>query len=457
MRGVVPAESPAVVAGRGAQGAGRRRAHLRDHDVASGGDGFDQYADTRSQVYGGVAAETAVDQRRRSPRPRGQVVTYDGAAGRHLLLLDLRRAHRERRELVRSAPSRKPWLKSRRRPVRRRLAQAPLGPDPDDADAGRRASCAALVKGRFSGIKVVAARRARRGSCARRRRRHRAGARASTGPQLRARFGLFDTWAYFTSITTREEPPPDADAGDRRPTGGARRRSARAARRAARRVAGRVLPARAGAAVHVQRRDARPLGRRSARRALRRGGRYRAAVAGAGRLPRALPRRRRPGRPRPADDGERCRTRASTCVAAESAAQRRPARRPALVDGAGLGRGARSAAAARASAAATSTRCSRPSSEELQPVPGIAAALDAITLPSCVASSASVEKMRFTLGHTGLWDRFEGRISAPPRSSTASRRPTSSCTRRRRWAGSRRLRRGGGLAARASRRRCAPG
>ena len=48
--------------------------------------------------------------------------------------------------------------------------------------------------------------------------------------------------------------------------------------------------------------------------------------------------------------------------------------------------------------------------EELRPVPGIAAALDAITLPNCVASSASIEKMRFTLGHTGLWDRFNGRI-----------------------------------------------
>jgi HAD superfamily hydrolase (TIGR01509 family) len=48
--------------------------------------------------------------------------------------------------------------------------------------------------------------------------------------------------------------------------------------------------------------------------------------------------------------------------------------------------------------------------KELRPVPGVIAALDAITLPNCVASSASVEKMRFTLGHTGLWDRFEGRI-----------------------------------------------
>ena len=47
---------------------------------------------------------------------------------------------------------------------------------------------------------------------------------------------------------------------------------------------------------------------------------------------------------------------------------------------------------------------------ELHPVPGVGAALDAIALPSCVASSASHEKMRFTLGHTGLWDRFAGRI-----------------------------------------------
>ena len=47
---------------------------------------------------------------------------------------------------------------------------------------------------------------------------------------------------------------------------------------------------------------------------------------------------------------------------------------------------------------------------ELQPVPGIIDALAAISLPDCVASSASIEKMRFTLGHTGLWDRFEGRI-----------------------------------------------
>jgi HAD superfamily hydrolase (TIGR01509 family) len=47
---------------------------------------------------------------------------------------------------------------------------------------------------------------------------------------------------------------------------------------------------------------------------------------------------------------------------------------------------------------------------ELEPVPGVVAALDAIDLPSCVASSGSHEKMQFTLGHTGLLERFDGRL-----------------------------------------------
>jgi HAD superfamily hydrolase (TIGR01509 family) len=47
---------------------------------------------------------------------------------------------------------------------------------------------------------------------------------------------------------------------------------------------------------------------------------------------------------------------------------------------------------------------------ELTPVPGVVEALDQITLPSCVASSSSHEKLRFTLGLTGLYERFAGRI-----------------------------------------------
>jgi HAD superfamily hydrolase (TIGR01509 family) len=47
---------------------------------------------------------------------------------------------------------------------------------------------------------------------------------------------------------------------------------------------------------------------------------------------------------------------------------------------------------------------------ELKPVDGVVDALDRITVPMCVASSGSHEKMRRTLGATGLYDRFEGRI-----------------------------------------------
>ena len=43
-------------------------------------------------------------------------------------------------------------------------------------------------------------------------------------------------------------------------------------------------------------------------------------------------------------------------------------------------------------------------------VEGIVEALDRIAIPTCVASSGSHEKMRFTLGLTGSCDRFHGRI-----------------------------------------------
>ncbi len=47
---------------------------------------------------------------------------------------------------------------------------------------------------------------------------------------------------------------------------------------------------------------------------------------------------------------------------------------------------------------------------ELRPVPGIVEALDRVTLPTCIASSGSHEKLTLTLGLTGLYERFAGRI-----------------------------------------------
>ena len=47
---------------------------------------------------------------------------------------------------------------------------------------------------------------------------------------------------------------------------------------------------------------------------------------------------------------------------------------------------------------------------ELEPVAGVTDALDAIALPTCVASSGSHERIRTALRATGLLDRFDGRI-----------------------------------------------
>jgi HAD superfamily hydrolase (TIGR01509 family) len=47
---------------------------------------------------------------------------------------------------------------------------------------------------------------------------------------------------------------------------------------------------------------------------------------------------------------------------------------------------------------------------ELTPVRGVLEALDHITVPTCVASSATHDHLRYTLGLTGLAERFAGRI-----------------------------------------------
>jgi HAD superfamily hydrolase (TIGR01509 family) len=47
---------------------------------------------------------------------------------------------------------------------------------------------------------------------------------------------------------------------------------------------------------------------------------------------------------------------------------------------------------------------------ELEPVEGIVEALRQITLPMCVASSSTPDRLRRNLRTVGLYDRFEGRI-----------------------------------------------
>ena len=92
--------------------------------------------------------------------------------------------------------------------------------------------------------------------------------------------------------------------------------------------------------------------------------------------------------------------------------------------------------------------------EEVEPIPGVIAALDRIELPTCVASSGPQHKMR---GHAATHrpvDALRGpdlQRDRGPR--TASPRPTCSCTPPARWASTRRARPSSRTASRASRRR----
>jgi HAD superfamily hydrolase (TIGR01509 family) len=55
-------------------------------------------------------------------------------------------------------------------------------------------------------------------------------------------------------------------------------------------------------------------------------------------------------------------------------------------------------------------RSARALAEQLRPVSGVHDALRQLGVPICVASSGDHQKMRMTLGLTGLLERFEGRL-----------------------------------------------
>jgi stage II sporulation protein D len=86
-----------------------------------------------------------------------------------------------------------------------------------------------------------------------------------TGPQLRTRLGLFDSWIYFTSVSTNVGSPPPATPTPTNPTtpapsapitgtGGGLAPTAGAAAVTRGTLTGRIDPARPGAWIKLQRR-----------------------------------------------------------------------------------------------------------------------------------------------------------------------------------------------------------
>ncbi len=57
-------------------------------------------------------------------------------------------------------------------------------------------------------------------------------------------------------------------------------------------------------------------------------------------------------------------------------------------------------------------------------IPELLQKLDAAGVPDCIASNGPPEKMRISLGPSGLWDRFEGRIWSPHTHGPAKPDPT---------------------------------
>jgi stage II sporulation protein D len=240
--------------------------------TSKAGDGFDQYADTRSQVYGGVAAETA-SSNEAVAATRGQVVTYDGRpVVTYFFSTSGGRTEDVEYSFIGSDP--KPWLKSVKDPydsVSPKHRWTPVRMTMADA-AGK---LSGLVKGRFKGVRVV-----KRGISPRIVSAKVIGTRGSTrvsGATLRARLGLLDTWAFFTSITTKKKAPPAGSPN----TGGTMPPAAAAGPRPRSVLSGRVYPERAGAEVQVQFDDGQAWHTVTST-TVRRGGYYDAAVSRAG-------------------------------------------------------------------------------------------------------------------------------------------------------------------------------
>ena len=219
---------------------------------------FDQYPDTRSQVYRGVNAETAASNRAVQDTSR-QILTFGGKpAVTYFFSTSGGKTENVENSFVGSTP--KPWLKSMDDPYdnispkhrwRLRFSANSLGAKlgaPGTYEKVRvikRGLSPRIVRARVYGSK---------------------GTRVLTGPQIRARLGLYDTWAYFSTISSSQAK---------------RARKASASHVPLPAIAGTFDPAPRGQKLLVERRE-RGKWSRVTRVGTSKRGRYRSALASAG-------------------------------------------------------------------------------------------------------------------------------------------------------------------------------
>ncbi|MHB8492065.1 MAG: SpoIID/LytB domain-containing protein [Solirubrobacteraceae bacterium] len=190
VRGVVSAEMPASwpMAALEAQAVASRTYALTDH---AGGARFDVYADTRSQVYAGAAAETP-STNAAVRATAGQVVTYGGKSAITYFFASSGGMTENVQDGFPGAEA-QPWLRG--------------VPDPYDGGPLHRwttrmsfaqvaTRLAGLVRGRFQGIEVL-----KRGFSPRVVSANVLGSQGSSevsGPELEARLGLDSSWVTFS-------------------------------------------------------------------------------------------------------------------------------------------------------------------------------------------------------------------------------------------------------------------
>jgi SpoIID/LytB domain protein len=201
VRGVVSAEMPAgwPLAALEAQAIASRTYALTAH---AGGSKFDVYADTRSQVYRGVAAETPQTDTAITDTA-GQIVTYAGSpAITYFFASSGGRTESVENGFPGAQPQ--PWLRGVADAYE--TAQASWKLSIPFATAAARLK--GLVKGSFRGIEVLSRGFSPRilsaavlGS---------GGATRVSGPELEARLGLDSTWAYF-SVKSGAAVKPEPD------------------------------------------------------------------------------------------------------------------------------------------------------------------------------------------------------------------------------------------------------
>ena len=169
---------------------------------------FDQYPDTRSQVYRGVRGETGRSNQAVRDTA-GKVLTHEGRpAVTYYMSTSGGRTENVELSFLGSEP--KAWLKS--------------VPDPFDRISprhrwrfrftSRQLGARLGAPGAFRKVRVL--RRGRSPRIVRARVYGSRGARVLTGAQIRARLGLHDSWAHFTKVSTsqvRRATGPRARAG----------------------------------------------------------------------------------------------------------------------------------------------------------------------------------------------------------------------------------------------------